>query len=563
MNLSNEKLQELLVPPGYIKKVNFAGALEESREDKKELVDTLIDSGLIKDEELGSLIAQDMGFGFVNLRQEKIDEAVLNLIPEIVAKSKGIIAFSKEKDKIKIGMIDPRDLEMQHILEKRFKKKIAVFYITARDHKEALPGYRLSLEEEVALILKNIREPSINNENSDKTIVKIVDIILKEAYNIKTSDVHIEPSRDKILIRFRIDGVMHQVLKLPKKLIDPILTRIKILSKMRIDEHGSAQDGKFQLFLDKETVDIRVSIVPVTEGENIVMRLLSAQAREITLEGLGLNPKDFITVKRVMKNPHGMILVTGPTGCGKTTTIYEILKILNTKEVNIATIEDPVEYNITGISQIQVNAKTDLTFAKGLRAIVRQDPDIIMVGEIRDHETVQIAINSAMTGHLVLSTLHANDAATTLPRLLDMGVEPYLVVSTVNIIIAQRLVRKLCQKCRYSYNLSPEEIDIIKKQPGVEEIITKQTQKELKDLRLFKGAGCKLCSNTGYYGRLGLFEILELKEEIKELIINRASSGEIIKKARQLGMVTMLEDGIEKALNGITDIDEILRVTKA
>ncbi|MDD4333096.1 MAG: GspE/PulE family protein [Patescibacteria group bacterium] len=292
------------------------------------------------------------------------------------------------------------------------------------------------------------------------------------------------------------------------------------------------------------------------------MRLLSSKGREFSLTDLGLSEFNFKKVKKAIDKPHGMILVTGPTGSGKTTTLYAVLKILNTRDINIATIEDPVEYDIEGISQIQVNPKTNLTFAKGLRAILRQDPNIIMVGEIRDEETAGIAVNSALTGHLVLSTLHTNDAATCLPRLLDMGVKPFLVASTVNVAIAQRLVRRLCEKCRFSYKITPEEIGRIQAEQGILDIFLSKGHKDLSDLRLYKSRGCKVCNNTGFKGRLGIFEVLEMSENIKELILQHASSDEITKVAKQNGMTTIFEDGIDKVLNGVTTLDEVMRVSK-
>jgi len=310
--------------------------------------------------------------------------------------------------------------------------------------------------------------------------------------------------------------------------------------------------------VDGEKVDVRVSIVPVTEGENVVMRLLSAKSRQYNLADLGLSDKDRAKIESAIEKPHGMILVTGPTGSGKTTTVYAMLKILNTRDVHISTIEDPVEYEIEGTSQIQVNSVTNLTFAKGLRAIVRQDPDIIMVGEIRDEETADIAVNSAMTGHLVLSTLHANDAATTLPRLLDMKIEPFLVASTVNIIIAQRLIRKICEKCRLSYEFSDEE----KRMLGAHPHLAAMLEPKMSGARLYRGKGCQVCANTGFLGRIGIFEILEMSESIKELVARRATSSEIMEAARKEGMISMLEDGVTKVLAGATTLLEVIRATK-
>ncbi|MFH0932681.1 MAG: GspE/PulE family protein, partial [bacterium] len=511
-------------------------------------------------EHFGKLMAEDSGYGFVNLREEKIDEEVLNLIPEIVARSKGIMAFARDKDSVKLGMVNPDDLEARHTIEKRIGQKVLPYLITKRDFQAVFSRYKASLKEEFENILKKLKDKALSREERDSLTIKIVNMLLQYGYQNKASDIHIEPRKKEVLVRFRIDGVLHEVLSIPKDLHELISMRIKILSKMRTDEHRAAQDGKLHFSASDgtadEMVDVRVSVVPVTEGENVVMRLLSEKARSFSLESLGLSDKDLKKVMLAMENPHGMILSTGPTGSGKTTTLYAVIKILNKPEVNIATIEDPVEYEIEGASQIQVNAKTNLTFARGLRAIVRQDPDIIMVGEIRDEETASIAVNSAMTGHLVLSTLHTNDAATTLPRLLDMGIEPFLVASTVNVVVAQRLVRKICVKCRASYQLTGEEKKIIKSDIHLKSIFKDQK------IFLYKGNGCRVCGNTGYLGRIGIFEILEMADNIKNLILKRASSGEIMKLARQNGMTTMLDDGAKKVFSGITTLEEVLRVIK-
>ncbi|MBU1167647.1 GspE/PulE family protein, partial [Patescibacteria group bacterium] len=333
-------------------------------------------------------------------------------------------------------------------------------------------------------------------------------------------------------------------------------------SKLRTDDHFSAQDGKINQKFNGDEIDIRVSVVPITTGEKVVLRLLSERSREYTLDSLGMYPEDFQKVQKAIRKPWGMILATGPTGCGKTTTLYSILKILNSPEINISTIEDPVEYDIGSVNQIQVNTQTNLTFSKGLKSIVRQDPDIIMIGEIRDEETASIAVNSAMTGHLVLSTIHTNDSSTTLPRLLDMGVEPFLSASTVNVAVAQRLVRKICTKCRASVELPVKKVNEIKLQ------FSKEAQKKLLEyirdgrLTVYKGKGCKTCHNTGYTGRAGIFEVLEITEEVKSLIMQRANAAKIQKQAVKEGMTTMVEDGLRKVAEGRTTIDEVLRVTR-
>jgi len=506
---------------------------------------------------------------------------VMDLIPELMARSKGVLAFKIGTKGISVAMTNPGDLKTIHLIKKRVGQPVITYYLTKRDLQNALFKYKGTLKEEFVSIVEKLRDISLTAEARDDTVVKVVDMLLQYGHQNKASDIHIEPYTNKIVIRFRIDGVMHDVLESPKELLDFILIRIKILAKMRIDEHLAAQDGKFRFYADtldsiraqqtsenlreinklRDIVDVRVSIVPIVEGENIVMRLLSAKMRQFALEDLGFPFADMNKVQDAIKNPHGMIVVTGPTGSGKTTTLYALMKLLNNRKVHVSTIEDPVEYDIEGISQIQVNTKTNLTFAKGLRAIVRQDPDIIMVGEIRDDETAGIAINSAMTGHLVLTTLHANDAATTLPRFLDMGVEPFLVASTVNVVIAQRLVRKICEKCRVSYALTDKEKKLISNTPSVKQAYQKQGYKNMSKLRLYKGEGCTICNHTGYTGRVGVFEVLEMTDTVKKLILQRASSDDILVAARKEKMNIMLEDGINKVVRGITTFEEVLRVT--
>ena len=371
------------------------------------------------------------------------------------------------------------------------------------------------------------------------------------------SDIHIEPEKDGSIVRFRIDGIMQEVLHFTPEIDQQVIARIKFLSKLRTDEHLSAQDGKIQTRIENEDLDIRISIVPIVHGEKCVMRLLSARYRQFGLADLGMNERDLKKVMDASTKPYGMILSTGPTGSGKTTTMYAILKILNTKERNIATIEDPIEYEIAGLNQIQVNPKTNLTFAEGLRSILRQDPNIIYVGEIRDDETADIAVNSAMTGHLVLSTLHTNDAATALPRLLDMNIEPFLVASTVNLVIAQRLVRKICERCKVSQ--TEKMVDLEK---HFDKKLLQKYFKSSKEARIYIGKGCPVCRSTGYSGRIGIFEILLLSEKIKDLIVAKNDSQKIMQQAMMEGMTTMMDDGLFKVQQGLTTIEEVLRATR-
>jgi type IV pilus assembly protein PilB len=565
MNITEQKLKELLVEPGHITDEDFRFSVGNAKNLNKNLQDYLVSDGLIKDDQLGRLIADDFNIKFVDFDKTKIDEDVMVLVPEIVARSKKLLLFEQTKDTVKIAMNDPSDLEIIHNIQKKLGQDLEIFYVTEKSLSEALNKYKAGLKVEINQILEKLKDPSVKKEEKDNVIVSIVDRLLHYAFDNEASDIHIEPHEKKVLVRFRIDGIMHDVISVPKDLSELIATRIKILSKIRTDEHRSAQDGKFRFLVEyagiETKVDARVSVLPVTSGENIVIRILSSSSQQFTLNDLGLMGEDLKKVKKAAKKPHGMILVTGPTGSGKTTTLYAALKMLNTRTVHVSTIEDPVEYDIDGVSQIQVNNKTNLTFAEGLRAIVRQDPDIIMVGEIRDGETAGIAVNSAMTGHLVLSTLHTNDAATALPRLADMDVEPFLISSTVNVVIAQRLVRKICEHCRASYNLTDEELKIVESNESIKALLQKNG-KDLKSVILFKGQGCNVCHDTGYVGRIGVFEVLEIDSDIRKMIQERKSSDDIMKVARGKGMSTMMEDGVKKVLNGVTTIEEVLRVTK-
>ncbi|MEK7208741.1 MAG: GspE/PulE family protein [Patescibacteria group bacterium] len=562
MELLADKLRELLVTAGLVTGADFEAATAEAVAAQRPLWEVLVDKDLIRDGDLGKLVAEAFGWRWLDLRREKVEPKILQQVPELVARHRGVVALARGPNGIRVGLTDPSDLATIHFLEKRLGDRILPFFITQRDFAEALTNYKGSLKSEFETTLQQVLDEHSRREERDENTIKLVDLLLRYGHQNKASDIHLEPYRDKVLVRFRIDGVMHDIWSVPKSLSDIVLTRLKILARMRTDEHRAAQDGKLQFQAREETVDVRVSIVPVTEGENAVLRLLSEQSRKFSLTDLGLAEGDLIKVKRAIENPHGMILVTGPTGSGKTTTVYAVVKILNTRDVHISTIEDPVEYDIEGISQIQVNPKTNLTFALGLRAIVRQDPDIIVVGEIRDEETAGIAVNSALTGHLVLTTLHANDAATTLPRLLDMKIEPFLVASTVNVIIAQRLVRKVCDRCRISAPPTAEALAQIEREPELKRAFRARGYSRLSRLVFYRGGGCELCSQTGYQGRIGIFEVLEMTDKIKALVVARASSNEIVKAARKDGLTIMLEDGLDKVLIGLTTLEEVLRVTK-
>lgn len=402
--------------------------------------------------------------------------------------------------------------------------------------------------------MNDSRIKKILAESPAVSIISLVDAIIEDAHAMQSSDIHIDSREKEVKIRMRIDGILQDVYNLPKEIQSEIVTRIKVLAGLRTDEHQTAQDGRFRIvFGESSPIDVRVSIVPTYYGEDTVLRLLSDHSEEVELEKLGFWKEDLEKVRRASRKPHGMILATGPTGSGKTTTLYAILKMLNTKEVSIVTVEDPIEYAIKGIKQIQVNARTGLTFANGLRSILRQDPNIIMVGEIRDSATAGLAVNTALTGHLVLSTLHTNDAATTLPRMLDLGIESYLITATVNLVIGQRLVRKICEHCKEKYTLT------IAEQKSLSEIKNLSSHFE-KDFPIYRGRGCEKCNNSGYRGRMGIYEIIEADDVIRNAMLQKCSAGEIKRLAMEGGMKTMVEDGLEKAKRGITTITEVLRV---
>jgi len=561
MKLSNNQLKILLLGSNLIPWDKLEVAAREADLKNLSLLEYLPSTNLVTPDQLGKIVAEELKISFANLREEKLDEKLLNLIPERVARARGVIIFEKNDNFAKVGMTDPDDIEIMHLVQKKIGKKIIPYYITKHDLEYALGKYKGSAQEKFKKILQKLKNKSISATQKDELTVEIVDVILEYGYQSKASDIHIEPFINEVMIRFRVDGILHDVLNVPKQLLELVVSRIKIMAKMRTDEHRAAQDGKISFKTALEDLDVRVSILPTAAGEKVVMRLLSSKNRNYGLEDLGFFDDNLKLINQTIKNPHGMILVTGPTGSGKTTTVYGILKILNKREINISSIEDPVEYNVEGVNQIQVNNKTNLTFANGLRAILRQDPDIIMIGEIRDEETANIAVNSALTGHLVLSTLHTNDAATTLPRFLEMGIEPFLVASTVNVAIAQRLVRRICRKCIMSYQISEDELRIIERSKAIQNILKSEGCTDFKKLRFYKGLGCPVCGNTGFAGRIGVFEILEMTERIRGLVIDRVNSDEILKAAKEEGMTVMLHDGIRKIFNGETTLMEVVRVT--
>ncbi|KKQ76327.1 MAG: Type IV-A pilus assembly ATPase PilB [Microgenomates group bacterium GW2011_GWF1_38_5] len=555
MRVTDDKLRSTLAELNIIADKDLALILKKYEDSNIGLSKILVNEGIINENDLAKVIADIVVLPYIQLDQQAIDVSILNTIPEIVAKKNRIVVFGKDREGLHIATSNLDNEQTVSFIEKKTGFPVKLYFTSDKDIDDALNGYTKDIKSAYQKILNENVASASKKTKDDLSIIKIVEVTITYAYKNKSSDIHIEPYENKSLIRFRIDGILHDIVDLPKSVHIQAVTRIKVLAKLRTDEHQTPQDGKISFKSEEGNIDIRVSVVPTTGGEKVVMRLLSERSRQYSLSDLGLSEEDNIKLASAYKKPHGMILSTGPTGSGKTTTLYAILKVLNRREVNIMTIEDPVEYEIEGISQIQVNEKAGLTFADGLRSLVRQDPDIMLVGEIRDHETAGISVNAAMTGHLVLSTLHTNDAGTSIPRLLDMGIEPFLVSSTLNVVVAQRLVRKICTKCRYS-----EELYMNDNIGGPLLSVAKYTKTD--KIRTYKGKGCDVCHQTGYSGRIGIFEVMVVDDEIRKAIVDKKDSDIIQKIAVKNGMTTIFEDGINKIIKGLTTIDEVLRVTK-
>jgi type IV pilus assembly protein PilB len=547
-------------------------AKEKALKLNKKLEEILIADGLVEENELYQKTGEILEVPFISLKSKEIKKDILNLIPGPVAGTHQVVAFEKEKDQLKLAMTDPTDIQTIEFLHRKTGLDSKIYITTPTDIKDALRRYHAELKDEFLVIkpeTEGVAVPGdLKKAAEELPIINIVNSILEHAVYENASDIHIEPEEKEVLIRYRIDGILKAVMTLPKNVQSGIVARIKILSNLKLDEHMIPQDGRFKIQVQEDKLAFRVSILPVYDGEKIVMRLLHEGAKSLTLDQLGFLDEPKRRLESAIKKPHGMILVTGPTGSGKTTTLYSILGILNQPGVNISTVEDPIEYRVNGVNQSQINPKVGFTFASGLRALLRQDPNIIMVGEIRDQETADISINAAMTGHLVLSTLHTNDAPTTLPRLIDMGVPPFLVAYTVNIIVAQRLIRKICPHCKKEYILEGAALEELAKMFDIKKLTT-LFKNNIKDfnisenyLSFFKGEGCTRCGQTGYKGRMGIYEVMEIDEGLVKKINERSPADEIKQYAREHGMLNMLEDALIKAKLGITSISEILRVTK-
>jgi len=579
MTVNNKQLKDFIADSGLVSRTELDDAEKRAGEKKAYLGDVLVSEGKLSEDDLRRTEAYILGIPFVGLKGQKIDFEVLSLIPEPIARKHNIIAFKKTTTELEVAMLDTDDLAAIEFVRKKVGLRILPRLTDKDSMKGALLQYQKSLKAEFGDIIEKEAgalkiaiegdeaqsEEDLKKLAEDLPVVKIVDTLLNHAIIQGASDIHIEPMDTQVVIRYRIDGILHDAMVLPKTAAPGIVARIKVLANLKLDEKRLPQDGRFKIESAGEKVAFRVSTLPVYYGEKTVMRLLRESVSGFTLEGLGFHGVSLERIYGATKQRVGMILTTGPTGSGKSTTLYTILDILNDPDVNISTIEDPIEYQMTRVNQTQVKPEIGLTFASGLRSLVRQDPDIIMVGEIRDNETASLAVNAALTGHLVLSTLHTNSAAATMPRLLDMDIEPFLIISTVNVIIAQRLVRRLAS-VREKYFLSSAEIEALKKSVDLDRVM-----KVLKDENIVaQNAEWKdipFCrpqkspeSEDGYKGRVGIHEVLKMSPAIRDLIIKGAAPVEIETQAKKEGMVTMLEDGIVKSVQGLTTIEEVLRV---
>jgi type IV pilus assembly protein PilB len=578
MKIENSQIRDYLLENGIVERQVLEPVFVRAEKENVQLCDLLVQEEVLNQAQCIKSIASVLGYPFIDLTKETIPSQILGLIPEQVAKKSQVIAFEKSGAILKVAMTDPENLQTIDFLKKKTNLEIMPYMTTEDSIKTILKQYTKSLkaefgdmirEDEVQTIAVADGSEDLVKIAEDLPIVRIVDTLLKHAILDGASDIHIEPQEKEVIVRYRVDGILRQAMTLPKPALQGIIARIKVLSNLKLDEHRLPQDGRFKIEKDEYRIAFRVSILPVFDGEKVVMRLLDESSQGLTLEKMGLHGEALEAIQREIRKPNGMVLVTGPTGSGKTTTLYTVVDILNSPEVNISTVEDPVEYRMDNINQTQVMTKIGMTFASALRALLRQDPDIIMVGEIRDQETLEIAIHAAMTGHLVLSTLHTNSAAGAIPRMVDMGVEPFLIASTTNIIVAQRLVRRVCGDCRKSYKLNEKEVETLNKSYDMDAILktlyrTNGLKSGVKwtDIELFKPEGCSQCNGTGYKGRSGIYEVFEITEEIQKLITQNATSEEMERVARGNGMVTMVEDGFYKIVQGFTSIEEVLRVTK-
>ncbi|MDO8429739.1 MAG: ATPase, T2SS/T4P/T4SS family [bacterium] len=567
MQIPNEKLKDLIVNEGLISAEDFDKIVSEAGRMGQNAPDILISRGVITKDYFSDLLASYFGVAKAALSFRSIDEKVLHLLPEEISRNKRVVVFQQEADgMLGVAMEDPSNLETVEFIKRYLKTEIKPYLASPEDLNIGLSLYSKGGAEDFRKIIEEGVNASINSKASgtkesaeDLPIVAIVDNLIAYALASRSSDIHLEILEESLLVRYRIDGVLKEIMRLPKEVHSAITARIKLLAGMKLDEHSRPQDGRFRQNLGKDYIDIRVSIIPTFYGEKTEMRLLSATQRPLSFEELGMLEDTVKILMDNIKKTFGMILVSGPTGSGKSTTLYSVLNVLNKTEVNVVTVEDPIEYNIKYVNQTQINPAAGITFASALRSLLRQDPNIILVGEIRDEETAEISVNAALTGHLLLSTVHTNDAPTAVPRLFDMKVQPFLAAAVLNLVLAQRLVGKICADCIESYKPTDSLLELIKKQ--IEDLGLASKYKAPK--LFYRGKGCGSCGHGGLKGRIGIFETLSFDDEIRSYIIKPDFSLDGLRElTRKKGLITMFEDGLRKAERGMTTIEEVLRVIR-
>jgi type IV pilus assembly protein PilB len=598
MRIPDSLVEKLLNKSGDFSKDQLAALHVQAEADKQPLQDVVIKNNLVTEKDLTKLYADEIEVPFVELKAAEIKHEVLKLLPERIARQYNAVIFDLEKDETKlVAMEDPDDIQALNFLQKQLGNKLKVHITTTSNMQSALDQYRGNISSELTKVIASNEDAAEEEEvdesdlAEDSPVAQTVNIIIEYGVKSGASDIHIEPREEFVVVRYRIDGVLRETNKLPRKLLGALVSRIKILSNLKIDEHRAPQDGRFKVEVSGLVYALRVSTLPILDGEKVVMRILNESSKPADFTELGFWGSALADLKQAIIQPHGMVLVTGPTGSGKSTTLFSVLSSLNNPGVNISTVEDPIEYHVVGANQTQVNNIAGMTFTNGLRALLRQDPNIIMVGEIRDGETADLAVQAALTGHLVFSTLHTNNAATCLPRLLDMGVEPFLIASTVRVVVGQRLVRRLCIDCREAFApddtllksldkaFKLEEYGGVKRFHELEQtaindgigVTTGGKGKEADGLstsgsaitRLWKAKdnGCEHCNHTGYKGRIGIYEVLNNSTAVQKMIVGSSTSEAINQTSVSEGMITMQLDGFIKALRGQTTIEEVLRVT--
>lgn len=602
MRIADKFVEDFLSKSGKVNAEQLTALHDQEKSEKRPLQDLVVSNNILSEKDLTKLYAEAIDVPFVELNVKEIKHDLLKSLPERIARQYSAVVFDVDEDGIKyIAMADPDDVQALNFLQKQLGNNMRVYIAPESQIRMALDTYRGNIAGELTKVISSDEledeeeaetEVDENDLKEDSPIAQTVNLVIEYGVKAGASDIHIEPREKFVIVRYRIDGILREANKLPRRVLNALVSRIKILANLKIDEHRAPQDGRFKIDIGGEVYALRVSTLPVVDGEKVVMRILNESTKASTLEELGFWGSALKTFNVAIVQPNGMILVTGPTGSGKSTTLFSVLSLLNTPSVNISTIEDPVEYRIPGVNQTQVNPVAGMSFANGLRSLLRQDPNIIMVGEIRDSETADLGIQAALTGHLVFTTMHTSDAATSLPRLLDMGIEPFLIASTVRAVIAQRLVRRLCPECREEYTPDNGMLNRIKAAFGLEGEhdlvnIHKLEQDALKDgiggeaagkaavkdlssnersiERLFKAheEGCNSCNHSGYRGRIGIYEVLENNSNVQKAIINNTSSEDLEAMAISGGMLSMRLDGFIKALRGQTSLEEVMRVTSS